>query len=93
VSLPVQAGDAVLMSHLTFHASGLNRGSTVRWSMDLGFSAGLDDGRATPEVRASRDYVFAALRAAGRTPLCIASVDARQVASFADWEREHLAIA
>jgi ectoine hydroxylase-related dioxygenase (phytanoyl-CoA dioxygenase family) len=93
VSLPVQAGDAVLMSHLTFHASGLNRSNAVRWSMDLGFSARLDDGTASPDVRASRDYVFAALRAAGRTPLCIASADAQRIASFADWEREHLAIA
>lgn len=93
LSLPLQAGDAVLISHLTFHASGLNRSDAVRWSIDLGFSATLDDALAEPEVRASRDYVFDALRATGRTPLIVASANPRRIGSFADWEHAHLAVA
>lgn len=39
LDLALQPGDVVLLSNLTFHGSGVNRSSGVRWSMDLGFSA------------------------------------------------------
>ena len=91
VAMPMRAGDVLLMSNLTFHASYVNRSPDVRWSMDLGFSATAGTRPESAEVSSSRSFIDNVLRAAGRTPLRVAGRDSRAAQSFEDWERRHLA--
>lgn len=91
VAMPMQPGDVILMSNLTFHASHVNRTRDVRWSMDLGYSATPDLACLTAAARASHDFVYNALKKVGRTPLRVASADPSGVDSWTDWKHRHLA--
>jgi phytanoyl-CoA hydroxylase len=99
VHMEMQPGDALLMGNLTFHASGMNVTDEVRWSIDLGFSAASPEGVAADActqdaaVEASREFVHAALREMGRTPLRVASADPARCETFAQWQRRHLGAA
>jgi hypothetical protein len=86
-SLPMRMtpGDVLLMTNLTFHASGINRGTTVRWSLDFGYSKTVDRLSLSAESRQSYDYMFGTLERIGRTPCILRSSNRSNVDSWEDW--------
>jgi hypothetical protein len=84
VALPMAPGDAVVLTHRTLHASGLNRSATVRWSVDLGYSA--PGGVTSPAQRDAERALHRALLGNGRAPLWVVRDGVPAPESWADWQ-------
>jgi ectoine hydroxylase-related dioxygenase (phytanoyl-CoA dioxygenase family) len=84
--VPLKPGSVLLLTNLTFHASAVNRGTTTRWSIDLGFSAPVAPGSPPATARSAR-YVFDALARQGRFPLRVAGPAGPE--PFAVWAARH----
>lgn len=85
VTLPARAGDAILLTNMTFHSSGPNRSSGIRWSLDLGYSATPGHCPMDDEERSSYDYLYSGLRAMGRTPLVVHGADPSRAENWEQW--------
>jgi len=84
--VPLTPGSVLLLTNLTFHASAVNRSSTIRWSIDLGFSAPVGSDGPAATARSAR-YVFDALAGLGRFPLRVAGGDGPE--PFTAWSARH----
>jgi hypothetical protein len=82
--VPMQPGDVMFMSNLTFHGSGANRTKAVRWSLDFGYSTTLGSRPTTPAERSSYAYVKQALARVGRRPIIAHSAKPGKRQTFDD---------
>lgn len=81
----LRPGDVLLLTNLTFHASDVNRGDGVRWTMDLGYSALADEATLGPAERESRAYLLHTLEQMGRTPMVVRSTEPGRVDTWETW--------
>lgn len=85
VAVHMRPGDVLLLTNLTFHASEVNRSDTVRWTMDLGYSALADAASLSEDEQTSRAYLFQTLEQMGRTPLVVRSSNRSRVDTWDTW--------
>ena len=85
VPVPMNPGDLLLFSNLTFHSSKANSSRTARWSMDFRCHA---TAGSTPEEREGIALREGLVRALGNAPLVVHSAN-RAATSYEDWVAQH----
>ena len=83
--LPMQAGDVVLLTNLTLHASKVNRTDRVRWSHDFRYHPTAASTPAGTPERAATDYLDAESRRYGTEPLRVLGAGATP--TWEEWDQ------
>lgn len=91
VPIPMNIGDILAFTNLTFHASKLNTTNRVRWTVDIRYivprEARVADGASAEEL-AAYDYLLAKLAPQGRRPMLLRSSQGGGLATYAQWTAE-----
>jgi hypothetical protein len=83
IPIPMKAGDALLFTNLTFHASNVNKSDGVRWSLDVRFAPAPEDDMP-PEIDAAYETMR---KKYGTKAHLVRSRSGHEIASWRDWDR------
>ncbi|HRW05046.1 MAG TPA: phytanoyl-CoA dioxygenase family protein [Caldilineaceae bacterium] len=84
IPVPMQLGDILLFSNMTFHGSKVNRTDAVRWSIDIRYCRTRGTYTATALEQAGEDFMYDKLKKSGRLPMVVRGEGPHW--SFAQWE-------
>jgi phytanoyl-CoA hydroxylase len=86
--IPMNIGDILAFTNLTFHASKLNNTNRVRWTVDIRYFVPREAraaAGASAEELAAYDYLLAKLTPQGRRPMLLRSAKHASTASYEQW--------
>ncbi len=83
IPVPMKQGDILLFSNMTFHGSKVNRGSAVRWSIDIRYCRTRGTYTAFPLEQKGEDFMRRKLKKTGRLPLVVRG--AGKSMTFEEW--------
>ena len=89
VACPMNAGDVMPFSNLTFHTSFKNTSQTIRWTVDLRYSPTPGSREMTAAEQSGYDYFLPRLQSLGYTQF-VARSRRRPADSWQTWQAEHL---
>ena len=75
IPVPMRAGDALLFSNLTFHASKINRSLLVRWSIDCRYFESKDLESVTQSEAKAYAFYRGKLKTMGRTEIVLPTAE------------------
>jgi len=84
IPLPMQQGDILLFSNMTFHGSKVNRSNAVRWSIDIRYCRTRGTFSASSLEQEGEDFMVEQLRKSGRLPLVVRG--AGKSTTFTEWQ-------
>ncbi|MEM7531449.1 MAG: phytanoyl-CoA dioxygenase family protein [Chloroflexota bacterium] len=83
IPLPMQAGDILLFSNMTFHGSKINRTNAVRWSIDIRYCRTRGTYSASTLEQAGEDFMYEKLKKTKRIPMVVRGEGTHW--SFEEW--------
>ena len=86
IPLPMKVGDIVIFSNHTFHGSGINHTSKVRWSIDLRYCRTRNFYEASEKEKFSEDYMYEKLKQSGRIPMVVKGLGPKW--TFKEWKNQ-----
>jgi phytanoyl-CoA hydroxylase len=86
IPIPMQVGDILFFSNMTFHGSKVNRTDAVRWSIDIRYVRTRGSFTASALEQAGEDFMHDRLKKSGRIPFVVRGEGPRW--SYEQWQAE-----
>ena len=84
VPIPMQVGDVLFFSNMTFHGSKVNHTDAVRWSIDIRYCRTRGTFTGSELEQKGEDFMYNKLKQSGRIPVVVRGEGPRR--SFDQWQ-------